>query len=221
MSQKLVLIHTVAPLVGVFAQLGAELLPGVQLSHLLDEPLRERFAARGRLAPEDTDRLLSHVRLAAEAGAAGALVTCSTLSLAVDEVAGQVALPVFKIDEAMVAQAVERGPRIGVVATAASTLGPSRAMLEAQAGRAGREVQLETLLVAEALPLLLAGDGKAHDRLVRAAVLSLAPRVDVVVLAQASMARVLAVMQSDDCPAPILSSPYTALRQVRASVFSH
>jgi Asp/Glu/hydantoin racemase len=219
MSNTVVLVHTVAPLVDVFTQLGADLLPGVRLSHILDEPLRERFVARGRLTAEDTGRLLSHLRLAEESGAAGVLVTCSTLSLAVDEVAGLVHLPVFRIDEAMVAQAVAQGPCIGVVATSASTLGPSQTMLEAQASRTGRDTQVEMVLVEHALPLLLAGDGAAHDRLVCEAVLKLAPRVDVIMLAQASMARALAVLPADECPAPVLSSPYTALRQLRVNLF--
>ena len=47
MSQTVVFIHTVPPLLPVFAQLGAELLPGVKVFHILDEPLIERVRRRG------------------------------------------------------------------------------------------------------------------------------------------------------------------------------
>ena len=39
MSSQVVFIHTVPPLLPIFAQLGAEMLLGVKLHHILDEPL--------------------------------------------------------------------------------------------------------------------------------------------------------------------------------------
>jgi len=216
----LALVHTVAPLLEVFSRLGTQILPGVRLLHILDEPLRERFYARG-LMPDDTARLLSHVRVAEEVGARAVLVTCSTLSLAVDEVRLQASVPIFKIDEQMVAQAVAMGSHIGVLATARSTLEPTRALFLTQAAKAGREIALEMVLVEGALDALFAGDGAQHDRLVREAALALAPRVDVIALAQASMARVLDVLPATECPVPVLSSPRTALEQVRAYLAAH
>ena len=70
------------------------------------------------------------------------------------------------------------------------------------------------VLAENALPALLAGDSTTHDSLVKAAVLELAQRVDVIVLAQASMARVLDVMSESEGGVPILSSPHLALEQV-------
>ena len=66
-----------------------------------------------------------------------------------------------------------------------------------------------------ALAALLDGDGAAHDRLVKDATLELSGRVDVVVLAQASMARVLEAFPEAERTAPVLSSPHLALGQVR------
>jgi hypothetical protein len=50
------------------------------------------------------------------------------------------------------------------------------------------------------------------------AALDLAARSDVVVLAQASMARTLAAMPENQRPAPILSSPHLALAQVKTTL---
>ena len=69
-------------------------------------------------------------------------------------------------------------------------------------------------MVEDALPSLLNGDSAAHDRLVRQAILSLAPRVDVIVLAQASIARVMPVLTQDFLGIRVLSSPHLALHQV-------
>ena len=213
MSSLIVLVHTVSPLVPEFQRLCAELLPDAQVKHVLDEPLLERVRRRGRLAPEDAARLETHVQMAAEIGAAAVLVTCSTISPCVDEVRERVSVPVIKIDEAMLAEALRLGTRIGVVATNPTTLEPTRKSLVAQAEACRRTVETELVLVEGALPALMGGDGETHDRLVARAVLDLAGRVDVVILAQASMARVLPMVS--ECPVPVLSSPRSALGRIR------
>jgi len=214
-AKRLVLVHTVSPLLDVFNKLGAELLPGVQLMHVLDEPLLERVRQRGQLAPEDSARLHTHVAVAEGTGADAVLVTCSTVSPCVDDVRPAANIPVIKIDEAMVAEAVARGAKIGVVATNVTTLEPTRLLLEAQANAAAKVIEVKLVLVENALPALLNGDGATHDNLVSEAVLEMADQTDVVVLAQASMARVLNVIPEAERPAPILSSPHLALEQAR------
>jgi Asp/Glu/hydantoin racemase len=215
MQPTLVLVHTVPPLVSVFQTLVAELLPGVRLFHILDEPMVERVKRRGGLADEDGVRLVQHVEAAAAIGADVVLVTCSTISPVMDMIRSSVSIPVLKIDEAMIREAVSLGRRVGVIATAATTLEPTRGLLEAEAERQGKEVTTELVLVDGAIAALFAGDGGRHDRLVAGAALDLAARSDVVVLAQASMARALAAMPEDQRLAPILSSPHLALAQVK------
>jgi Asp/Glu/hydantoin racemase len=211
----LVLVHTVPPLVNVFQGLVAELLPEVRLFHILDEPMVERVKRRGMLTDEDGARLAQHIETAAAIGADAVLVTCSTISPVVDMIRSSAAIRVLKIDEAMIREAVSLGRRVGVIATAATTLEPTRELLVAEAARQGKEVTPELVLVEGAIAALFAGDGESHDRLVAEAALSLARHSDVVVLAQASMARALAAMPEDQRPAPILSSPHLALAQVR------
>jgi Asp/Glu/hydantoin racemase len=214
-TKRLVLVHTVSPLLDVFNRLGAELLPGVQLLHVLDEPLLERVRQRGQLAPEDSARLGTHVAAAEGSGADAVLVTCSTISPCVDDVRPEANIPVIKIDEAMISRAVAMGTKIGVVATNVTTLEPTRQLLEAQAKTADKAIEIELVLVENALPALLSGDSATHDSLVKEAVLKLARRVDVVVLAQATMARVLDVIPEPERQVPILSSPHLALERVR------
>ena len=147
MSRCLVLVHTVPPLLEVFRRLTAELLPGVQVLQILDEPMLERVKRRGRLAAEDGARLAEHVAVAAAVGAGAVLITCSTVSPVVDMVRPTASIPVLKIDEAMIAEAVRLGRRVGVVATAASTLEPTRGLLEAEAARQGKTITTELVLV--------------------------------------------------------------------------
>ena len=152
MDDQLVLIHTVQPLLNVFYKLGADLLPGVQLRHVLDEPLLERVRQRGYLSPEDSDQLQTHVAVAEQIGANAVLVTCSTVSPCVDDVLPAAGLPVLKIDEEMIKNAVKYGSTLSVVATASTTLEPTRLLLESQADATNKQIEIELVLVEDAKP---------------------------------------------------------------------
>ena len=62
--------------------------------------------------------------------------------------------------------------------------------------------------------LRLAGDTATHDRLLESSLTELLESVDVVVLAQASMARVVAKLKPELRKVPILSSPELAVERV-------
>lgn len=149
-------------------------------------------------------------------GARVVLVTCSSISPCVDDILSKVKIPVIKIDEAMIAEAVRLGSQIGVVATNVTTLEPTRDLLVSQAKAIEKRIDTKLVLVDNALDELLSGDGDQHDRLVKKAVLQLSTEVDVVVLAQASMARVLEIISEAERIVPVLSSPQLAVQKIRA-----
>jgi Asp/Glu/hydantoin racemase len=215
MTPTLVLLHTIPGLVGAFAAWCADELPGVRVLHVLDEPMLERIKQRGQDDPEDDAHLLDHVGVAQAIGAAALLVTCSSVSRAVARVRDRAAIPLFAIDDPLAAEAVRIGGRITVVATALTTLAPSQQLLEATAARSGRAIEVRLRMVEGALPALLAGDAALHDRLVVAALQEAAPESDVIVLAQATMARVLDALADEPLAVPVLASPQLALAEVR------
>ncbi len=146
------------------------------------------------------------------------LVTCSSVSRAVARVRDRAAIPLFAIDDPMAAEAVRIGGRITVVATAPTTLAPSRELLEATAARSGRAIEVRLRMVDGALPALLAGDAALHDRLVVTALREAEPESDVIVLAQATMARVLEALADEPLAVPVLASPQLALAAVRKAI---
>jgi Asp/Glu/hydantoin racemase len=212
----LVLVHTVARLVGEFDQLCDKLLPNVRVLHIVDEPIAERIRQHGSTTAEDAERLAEHAELAEDIGADAVLVTCSTLSPCVDTIRDRFRMPVVTIDHATVVEALRLGTRIAVVATAATALEASRNLLLAEARRAGKPVDISLRLEDVAGLALLSGDETTHDRLVERAVREEAERSDVVVLAQASMARALTAIAGRSVPVPVLSGPVLALHEVRA-----
>jgi Asp/Glu/hydantoin racemase len=213
MGKKLVLIHTMPFLVDVFSRLCQAILPDVKIWHVLDEPLLEHVRQAGGIQPDDVQQLQMHISNAENIGADAVLVTCSTLSPGVECVRADI--PALKIDEAMITGAVELGSRIGVIATNPTTLEPTRSALLAQASRVSKAVDVHMHLVEGALAALLKGDGALHDELVRQAVAQIARQVDVIVLAQASTARVLDVVSEAEIGIPILASPQAALERLK------
>ena len=184
----------------------AELAPGLPVRHNVRAELLAAAMAAGALTPEVHAEAAA--ALEAQAGTAGLVLgTCSTLGPAAWTAAARTSTPILRIDEPMAHQAVAAGPRIGIAACLATTIGPTRELLATVADREGRSVVLSTILIDDAWPLFEAGDQAGYvDRI--AAALRAHKGVDVVVLAQASMAPAAAVA---GLPVPVLSSPRPGL----------
>ena len=215
MPQKLGMIHTVTGLVPLFGELCDELLPGIERFIIVDEPVLKTALAIGHLTPALYLRMCSNVVFAAESGADAILVTCSSASPTVDVARKMVEVPVLKVDEPMIDKAISMGDRIGIVATAATTLKPTTELMEERSRLAGREVRIEKVLCEGAYDALFAGDTETHDRIVLGYLKRMMERCDVVVLAQVSMARTAEKIPESERTVPILSSPRLGMEKVR------
>lgn len=215
MAQTLALIHTSPTLTPIFGALCAEQMPGITLFHMVDESLIRDTIEAGEVRKMTIRRLLGMVESAAAAGADAVMVTCSTLGPAVTLVQQMFDLPVIRVDEAMAEAAVRTGHRLGVIATLRTTLEPTTALLRDKAAQAGRDVDLVECLCDGAFEAVLAGDTATHDRIVSAALLNEMRGMDAVVLAQASMARVVNSMPAGVLRMPVLSSPELSVRRAR------
>lgn len=215
---RLALLHTSPVVVSALAKLAAQILPEVEVVHLVDEALIKNTIAAGKLEKASIRRLAAMAQGAAEAGADAVLVTCSSVGRAAEIAAEMVDAPVLRIDEAMADEAVERGEKIGVCATLPTTLGPTAELIRSRAAARGVERQIVERLCEGAFDAVSRGDGAEHDRLVAAGLRELAEEVDVIVLAQASMARVVDSLSAEDRKTPILSSPELGLRRARKAL---
>lgn len=219
MADKLALIHTVTSLPPVFQALCSELLPGVDVFHIVDESLLKNTIRAGQLTPTTARRLLGHLASAQEAGATLALVTCSSVGPAVEWSRPFLDIPVLRVDEPMVDLAVQTGSRIGVAATLRTTLAPTTDLVRTRAAAAGKDVQVTSRLCAGAFDAVVAGDTAKHDALVRQGLQDLLAVSDVIVLAQASMAHVVDTLPAGERKIPILSSPRLAVEHLAAQKF--
>lgn len=219
MYRTLAFIHTSSMLVGMFSELAKQYLPGMGVFHMTDESLvRETIAAR-KLTTTTTRRLAAMIHSAQEGGADAVMVTCSSIGAAVPIARQLFDFPILRVDEAMAETAVARATRIGVGATLATTLEPTIELLRETAAAAGRTVQVIPCLCEGAFAAIQKGDTERHDRILSDALKELVREVELVVLAQASMARVLPSLPPH--PTPVLSSPELAMRQAARILLDH
>ncbi|MEH7380558.1 aspartate/glutamate racemase family protein [Bacillus sp. JJ1533] len=214
MSKKLAIVHTTPVTVEPLKALAAQYLPDFNVINFVDDSILPQLGQSGGKLEEVQDRFLQYHAFAEEAGADVILSACSSVGELVALAQEKVSVPVVRIDEAMAEEAINRGEKIGVVATLSTTLNPTLKLLEEKAAAANKEVQLEPKLADEAYKCLLNGDKEGHDRILAEILGEMGKRLQVIVLAQASMARVLDSLPEDE-RGKYLTSPQLGMVRVK------
>lgn len=201
------LVHNSPMLAGVFNEIAARVMPDVRILHFVDESTIKNTIAAGHLQKSTMRQVIRLVGSTFDAGCDVAMVTCSSIGRAVEMAAELYDQPVLRVDRAMAEQAVASAKRIGVVATLSTTLDPTADLVRRVAAEQGKDIELVAHLCEGAFDAVMAGDGATHDRIVGEALTTALADVDAIVLAQASMARVVASLPDGAVKAPVLSSP--------------
>ena len=210
---RIALIHALAQSI---APVNAELdrvWPACVRMNLLDDSLSADLAqGAAGLDNAMTRRFLALADYAIAAGARGILFTCSAFGPCIEAVARRwPGIPVLKPNEAMIADAMRIGRRIGLVASFAPTL--ASMPQEFPAG-----VTVLPMLADGALDALALGDAPRHDRLVVEAARRVAAMgCDAVALAQFSLARAAAEVERA-VGVPVLTTVGSAVRLLRERV---
>ncbi|HYC49072.1 MAG TPA: aspartate/glutamate racemase family protein [Burkholderiales bacterium] len=186
-SPRIALIHAtpvaIEPIVSAFKRLW----PAARTTNLLEDSLSADLAADGELTPRMTERFVTLARYARGCGADAILFTCSAFGPAIEAARASLDIPVLKPNEAMLEEAIESGPRIGLIATFEPSIPSLKAELE-ELGRAlGIALEIRTRVVTGALAALHEGQPAEHDRRIAAAAEELGD-CDALVLGQFSMA---------------------------------
>lgn len=210
---RVALIHALAYSV---APINAELArawPECERMNLLDDSLSSDLLRSGRgLDAAMHQRFETLAAYAESTGAQAILFTCSAFGPCIEAVAARRPhVPVLKPNEAMVAEAVATGKRVGLIASFAPTLLSMPA--EFPPGTA-----LVTRLAEGAMAALDRGDAAEHDARVVDAARWLQQRgCELIALAQFSMARAEAAVRRET-GLPVLTTPASAVRALRQSL---
>ena len=200
-------LHTAHVHTATFTGLLAAISPQIASTHVVDETLLADAQARGGVDEDLRTRLTIRLREAA-ATASVVVCSCSTISGAAESLADEIGVRVIRVDRPMAEQAVALGPRIAVVAALASTIGPTTELLQSVASEVARSIEIVELACSDAWSEFESGDMESYLDAVARAVDSIDVPVDVVVLAQASMA---GAVDRVHVAVPVLSSPRLAV----------
>lgn len=208
------IIHTTPVTIDLLKILSGELLPGVGVVNLMDDSILPQLAANGGDLAAVEERWMNYARGAQQAGAQVIMSACSSVGELADKAAAIMPLPVLRIDQPMAAEAVRRAERIGVAATLPTTLNPTLCLVQRMAALAGRKVQIQPALADAAYQRLISGDRAGHDEILAETLCRLGEQVEVILLAQASMARVLPALPPE-LQARCLTSPRSGMLRLR------
>ncbi|MDN4072993.1 aspartate/glutamate racemase family protein [Fictibacillus terranigra] len=214
MKKKLAIIHTTPVTIEPLKELALNLIDDCEIMNFMDDTILPQLMNNGGDIEEVAHRWANYARTAEQLGADCILSGCSSVGGLVPMVQPQVNIPIIRIDEAMAEYAVHSAERIGVAATMETTLKPTIDLLKQKAAENRRTVQIESILVASAYEKLMANDKQGHDHDLSAALRNLVKKTDLVVLAQASMARVIATFSPEE-QRPFVTSPQLGMECVK------
>ncbi len=196
----------------------AEIMPEVKVYQIIDDSLIPEVNANGSPATAVKRRMFNYYCQAQSLGVDLILNQCSSVGEVADAIKPFMDVPVVKIDEAMARKAVSMGKKIAMIATVASTVGPSSRLIERAAQEAGKEIELDIHLVKDAMMILIEkGDVKTHNKMVVGEVEAAAKDNDVIVLAQGSMTVLLPELKH--IGKPVLSSPRLGVEYVKEVLY--
>lgn len=208
MPKHLSFLHTSPVHIASFEHLLNELDPALPRRHMVDESLLQDARATG-ITPALKQRIDNRIAELLADGAGLVLCTCSTIGDYAEQSQLESNCLVMRVDRAMVEQAVATGEHILLVAALASTLAPTRQLIQSVALHMQRDVSIQELLCEQAWQHFERGEQAAYLSAIAAAIRSVAPLPDVIILAQASMSDASGLCA--DLPIPILSSPRLGL----------
>ncbi len=214
MNQTVFVLHSVFVLVKPLQELFSEILPQAKIYNLVDDSLLPEVIREGKVTKKIMKRVCGYITTAEEIGANAVLSVCTTMSDAVDIAKSLVNIPLVKIDEPMVEKALTLGEKIGLIATFLPTLDPSGRFIMKKAEELKKKVILKKVLCPGAFDAIMHGEEEKHDSIVATEVKRIQEEVDVIILAQGSMARLEPKLRKE-ISIPILTSPRMAVQRIK------
>lgn len=210
-NKTLAIVHTTPSTIGNLSKLCAELLPGVEVFHFLDDSLLKQINREGCISCDVRRRFFSLLSQAAAARPCVLMLACSSVGDILEQARPLYEFPLVRIDEPMAELAASRPGKITVCATLDSTLAPTVNLLRK---KVGNEREIECVVVRNAGILLGEGKMQAYLDSVAQALMAAAQESQTVVLAQASMAQAVAQLPQNFAQ-KFLTSPESGIAALR------
>jgi glutamate racemase len=188
--KRVAFLHSTSLVLDPVRQVSQELSGEFEFFHVVDEGVLGLLMREGSIQDTVIEVVRRIAKNCEETGMNMMVCTCSSLSPVLDYIQSDVTIPLLKIDKVMFEYAVKNFSKIGVIMTNPTTQQPSRSMFDHVCSDLDLYPELIPVLCENAFVKIKQGDVEGHDQDVIAAVERTAPHVDIVILAQISIARV-------------------------------
>lgn len=212
MSKRVGLVHATLNALQPMTEAFQQYAPAIQTLHFLDEGLIADLNAAGKVTRPLIRRLIRLVEKAEEAGVDGVLLSCSSFTPYTPLINQLFDFPIVSIDFAMLAEAVQIGTKIGVIATVVTAAPITKQILEEIAAEKKKPIEIYTETLTDAFAALQNGEEHRHNQIIYDKVEEMSRTCDVVVLAQISMVRAMEGYTPQS--KPVLTSPESSIRSL-------
>jgi len=203
------MIHALAESIPPVRAAFQDVFPEAEVMNLLDEGLFIDF--EDKLTPKLRRRMSELICYSEEHGADAIGLACSVYAPVVESARELVDVPVFSSYGPVMAEAVEKGPRVGIIASVPATLRDSEYYLLKAAEEKGLSIEPKLCLAEDLKPVLRKEGESRFSRRIAEEVTKLEPDVDSVLLSQFSMASALSHVNGI-AKVPVLSAPHSSAR---------
>jgi len=212
--KKAAIFHTSTGTLALMQTLTKQFMPDVTIMHIVEDSMISDVMKNKGMTPEINARIAAYVDCANLAGCHIFFSACSSIGKSVELCQFVSKIPVMRIDEAMAVEAVTTYKNIAVLATVGTTLAPTLEYINRQAAEAGKTLNVQSMLMEEAFKAFLAGELEKHDEIVANGIKeALGKKCEAIILAQASMARVLD--KTGPLSVPVLTSPERGIKLLK------
>lgn len=164
--------------------------PDVKVYNIMDDSLLDDTRTYGKMTSTIASRMLNYAKAAEQSGAEGIIVTCTSVNAATKMIRPFLNIPIINIEEPVAEMAIEKGNKIGILATLSTSPDAIGRVIREKAVEQGKKIEIVNCIVDGAFDVYCAGDFEKHDQMVREALYKLSEEVDVIVFAQISMSKV-------------------------------
>ena len=217
MKSIAVIYTSMGGLVSTMKRLLTEALPDWKIVNIADDSLITEVMEAGKVTDLVRERLFQYYAAAAVMKPALIVSACSSVGAVAEEYDAISDIPVIRIDHAMISRALTFGSRIGVLASLSTTMEPTKDYILRMAQEAGKNVEVLGMVADGAYQANASGDRATHDRLLCETAEAMRGKVDVLLLAQGSMAAMEEELHKR-LGIPVLSSPRLCVEEVAQRV---
>ena len=209
---RVTMIHAIAESIPPVRLAFDEEFPEAEVINVLDESLLVDFD--DQLTPDLRRRITNIIGYCQDNKADAIGLACSVYAPVVESAKDLVHVPLVSSYGPVMANAVTAGPRIGLIASVASTMRDSKYYLHLAADEADVEIEPQLCLAEDLITVMRTEGQSGLERRLEEEVLKIASKVDVVLLTQFSFAAALAHLEKVS-PIPVLSAPHSSARTLK------